>query len=195
MPDGTTHAALHVTLACHLQTSGSETIRRVAADLPGLPAFVPETPDRGAPACAHLEEAFALCPSAGPMGRVANALKAMMPGLYWVVDYPDHPVLRTAFAHTVIAKSDTCLLGCNLIAPNTDYPAHAHSAEEIYIPLSDSGAPFWQLSLGQGAVKRPGDIILHGPGEPHALTTRARPLLNIWIQFGDTPGGPTGFVS
>lgn len=85
-------------------------------------------------------------------------------------------------------------MGCNLLAARTCYPPHAHLADEVYIPINDSGALFWRERSDSAEPKAPGDIVLHGSKEAHALTTREHPALNLWIQFGESHGGPVWFV-
>lgn len=126
-------------------------------------------------------------------GAIAAKLGEVLPELHWVADYPHHPVLRGNFGHAVIAELAGIVIGCNLLAARTEYPAHAHAAQEIYVPLSDSAALFWQESTGQFEPGSPGDIIVHGSQEAHAITTQEHPVLNVWLQFGQEPGGPALF--
>ncbi|KZY30459.1 hypothetical protein A3731_05090 [Roseovarius sp. HI0049] len=149
---------------------------------------------RPAPACAHLAGALAHCPATGPFAHTASRLAALVHHLPWTADYPDHPTLKDTFAHAVIARGHGALFGCNLLAPHTAYPAHAHLAAEIYLPVNDSRALFWQATTGADTRAMPGQPVTHGPSEPHALTTGARPALNLWLQHGDSPGGPTWFT-
>ncbi|MDM8167085.1 dimethylsulfonioproprionate lyase family protein [Roseovarius sp.] len=190
MTDPADPADLLTRVLCQLRASHPDLVQRLA---PGhwqvTPAgFAP------APACAHLPEAVAHCPETGPMADTARRLAALVHHLPWTADYPDHPVLKEAFAHAVIARSEGALLGCNLLAPHTAYPAHAHLACEIYLPVNDSGALFWQATTGADTPAIPGQPVIHGPSEPHALTTRDRPALNLWLQHGEAPGGPTWFT-
>ncbi|MEQ8895580.1 MAG: dimethylsulfonioproprionate lyase family protein [Roseovarius sp.] len=177
-------------LLCHLHSTHPALATRLTAQ---NWRFTPlaYTP---APACAHLPGALAACPATGPFADTATRLAALVHHLPWTADYPDHPTLKDAFAHAVIARSGDALLGCNLLAPQTAYPAHAHLACEIYLPVNDSGALFWQAATGTDRPARPGAPVTHGPSEPHALTTRARPALNLWLQHGEAPGGPTWFT-
>lgn len=147
-----------------------------------------------APACAHLPAATALCPATGPIAAIADRLTALVHHLSWTADYPSHPILKDRFAHAVIARSDGALVGCNLLGPHVAYPPHAHLADEIYLPVSDSRAVFWQATTDTDTRATPGTPITHAPSEPHALTTQAHPALNLWLQHGEAPGGPTWFV-
>lgn len=181
-------------IARHLQESSSPIVRSVAALMTGQDYRSLPEPSRNAPVCAHLTAAETLFPSQGNAVAIATKLRELLPALHWTADYPQHPVLKDAFGHAVIAASDAIVMGCNLLAAGTDYPAHWHPAEEIYIPLSGSGARYWQESIGIYKTGSPGDVILHGAHESHAMITRDRPVLNFWIQFGAEPGGPAFFV-
>jgi len=189
-----TRSDLIALIARHLKTSSSPIIQSVATLLP-LQEYraLPDSP-RDAPVCTHLKTAEAFCPDEGPFCPISEKLRSVLPALHWVADYPDNPVLRGSFGHAVIASSSEIVMGCNLLAARTDYPAHAHPAAEIYLPLSDSAALYWQEGTGTFGPKGPGDIVLHGAHEPHAMTARDRPVLNFWVQFGEQPGGPAFFV-
>lgn len=174
----------------HLDT----THRALATCLSGQAWQVTPLAFRRAPVCAHFPAALTLCPTSGPIARITAELTALVHHLKWTADYPAHPTLKNSFAHAVIAQSDEALVGCNLLAPHTAYPAHAHLADEIYLPVADSRALFWQASTGTDTPATPGQPVTHGPSEPHALTTGDRPALNLWLQHGEAPGGPTWFV-
>lgn len=125
---------------------------------------------------------------------LADDLAPVLADAAWHADYPDHAVLGTRFAHMVVHSDRRLVVGCNIVAGNTDYPAHAHAAEEIYIPLTNSDAHYWQANHPEGHVGRAGDVIYHASQEPHALKTGALPVLNLWFQFGTAPGGLAHFV-
>lgn len=174
----------------HLQTTHADLATRLAAQSWHI---APRAFTR-APVCTHLPAALALCPASGPIAAIACHLTALVHHLSWVADYPSHPTLKDSFAHAVIARTDGALVGCNLTAPHTSYPPHAHLADEIYLPVSDSRALFWQATTGRETPATPGTPITHGPSEPHALTTGGHPALNLWLQHGQDPGGPTWFL-
>ncbi|MBN9673797.1 dimethylsulfonioproprionate lyase family protein [Roseibium aggregatum] len=180
-------------IARYLQASSSQIVQSVAALMPGQDYRSLPEPLRNAPVCAHLTAAETLFPSQGNAVAIASKFRELLPVLHWTADYPQHPVLKDAFGHAVIAASDAIVMGCNMLAARTDYPAHWHPAEEIYIPLSGSGARYWQESIGTHKTGSPGDIILHGARELHAMSTLDHPVLNVWIQYGAEPGGPAFF--
>ncbi|MEP0235326.1 dimethylsulfonioproprionate lyase family protein [Roseibium sp.] len=176
----------------------------VAADLPealtsGLKdSFardwaLPADPDTRAPVCNLLEAVAALAPIEGTIGQLASALVPVLPKLVWVVDYPEHSVLKERFGHAVLHLSPDLLIGCNILAAETDYPAHRHAADELYVPMTNGSTGYWQ-ETGQTQHVSPGEIIRHASREAHAMRTGAEPVLNLWVQFGEAPGGPTWFT-
>ena len=80
--------------------------------------------------------------------------------------------------------SDALAVGILVLGPETHYPAHAHAAEELYIPLA--GIAAWMRG-SEGYVDRPpGTVIHHAPWVPHAMRTSAEPLLAVYVwQGGD----------
>ena len=146
------------------------------------------------PVCDAFPDVLELCadPVAHPL--FARPMAALVDRLGWVADYPSHPVLKDRFGHAVLYASDAAVIGCNLTAAGTAYPAHAHLARELYLPITDSGALFWHQRAGEAFRVLPGDLVYHEAEEAHALRTSDRPALNLWLQFGDAPGGATWFV-
>ena len=92
---------------------------------------------------------------------------------------------RIAFAEIVgpaapfVSKS-VCL-GLALIAPDTRYPAHHHSASELYYVVT--GTATWVIN---GVPKKysAGSFILHSPQAVHAIQTGFVPLLALYT-WGD----------
>ncbi len=187
-------AALVACIVQHLHRSRSPLAEPVTALIARRRNGARPAASATAPVCAHLPAALSLCPEEGLGGAMADALKQILDGLHWVADYPEQSVLKDTFGHAVIAATANVVIGCNLLAARTDYPAHAHPAGEIYLPLSCSGALYWQESTGRYRPGSPGDTIVHGAHEPHAMTTLDHPVLNLWVQFGSDPGGPARFV-
>ena len=78
--------------------------------------------------------------------------------------------------------SSTVACGFLMLGPDCDYPAHAHEAEEIYIPLA--GSALW-MQGNQGYVRRsPGLPIHHASWVPHAMRTEAEPLVALYVWRG-----------
>lgn len=78
--------------------------------------------------------------------------------------------------------SDDLACGVLLLGPGVIYPAHAHQAEEIYMPLS--GVAEWQQGSGEFAPVTPGAVIHHAPWVPHAIRCGSDPLLALYLWRG-----------
>ena len=155
---------------------------------------LPLIADTTAPACQNFGAVSRLCADGiGHKSLAAPACK-LLRHLQWIVDYPNHQTLRTAFAHAILKASSSVLVGLNILAADTVYPAHAHRATEIYLPLSGGEPALWQQASDVDTRRKPGDIIFHASEERHGLQTAGDPLLNLWIQVGDDLGGPTWFT-
>jgi quercetin dioxygenase-like cupin family protein len=79
--------------------------------------------------------------------------------------------------------SDQLRLGGFLLAPNTDYPHHAHVAEEIYLPIYGIGK--WAINDSPYITKKAGDTVHIPSWTRHAIHTQKDPLLMLWAWVGD----------
>jgi mannose-6-phosphate isomerase-like protein (cupin superfamily) len=79
----------------------------------------------------------------------------------------------------------SAVLACGflLLGPDTHYPRHSHTAEELYVPLS--GAAEWQRGTERFTLRYPGEPIFHASREAHAFRTGAAPLLALYLWRGD----------
>ena len=78
--------------------------------------------------------------------------------------------------------SGTIACGILMLGPDIDYPAHAHEAEELYLPLA--GKARWTRGDG-AAIERPAGTPIHHPSwVPHAMRTGAEPLLALYVWRG-----------
>jgi hypothetical protein len=78
--------------------------------------------------------------------------------------------------------SEKVACGFLMLGPDIEYPAHAHEAEELYLPLA--GEALWMRGE-HGFVKRaPGAIIEHSAWMPHAMKTLGDPLLALYVWRG-----------
>jgi uncharacterized RmlC-like cupin family protein len=81
--------------------------------------------------------------------------------------------MQAALASTRLA------VGVLLLGPHTEYPAHWHEAEELYVPLV--GTAHWWHGVQAWRSHSPGALIHHARHEPHAMRTAAEPLLALYL--------------
>ena len=78
--------------------------------------------------------------------------------------------------------SETIACGLLMLGPDIVYPAHAHEAEELYLPISGTA---WWTRGHEAAVARPAGTPIHHPSWiPHAMRTGAEPLLALYVWRG-----------
>ena len=75
--------------------------------------------------------------------------------------------------------SDAIACGVLLLGPNTEYPAHSHEAEELYLPLA--GHAFWRSGQSNWRLRSPGTWIHHPAWTTHAMRTADEPLLAAYV--------------
>jgi mannose-6-phosphate isomerase-like protein (cupin superfamily) len=78
-------------------------------------------------------------------------------------------------------------VGLLLLAPEVEYPAHAHPATETYVILS--GASDWRFGGAGWTQRRAGDVVRHESSVAHAMRSRTTPLLALyhWADHLDVP--------
>lgn len=138
------------------------------------------------PACRYLDVAVGSAVDlGGPVGEVAQALRAVAPNLEWErrPGVEDQTVeFAQGHANAILARSKNpeleVIVGVSLMAPVVLYPDHHHPPEEVYIVLS---AGEWRQN--QGAWHEPGaGSIVHNPaGIVHAMRSGDAPLLALWL--------------
>ena len=69
--------------------------------------------------------------------------------------------------------------GFFLMGPNLFYPSHYHVAKELYIPLT--GGTLWMRDDGPFIEQPSGAVIVHESNETHAMRTKDKPLLALWM--------------
>lgn len=140
---------------------------------------------------AHLDAALTLA-SRQDAAELAACIRPLAPWLRWTFGYPEHPMFpelesQVAFAQMVgpgdMAHSDELLIGLALLAPHTVYPAHAHPAHEIYLPIGGTG--IWSRGASAAEAQAPGAIILHPSNVVHTTVSHADPVLAIYFWRGD----------
>lgn len=115
-------------------------------------------------------------------------LAAAAAGLAWARTY-DRSVASATFLENygyceVIGpmapvRSSHLAAGVLLLGPRTDYPAHWHEAEELYVPLA--GTAGWWQGVKPWVTYYPGEVIHHARHEPHAMRAGEGPLLALYL--------------
>ena len=75
--------------------------------------------------------------------------------------------------------SDAIACGVLLLGPETEYPAHSHEAEELYLPLA--GRAWWRSGASDWRLRAPGTWIHHSPWMTHAMRTAREPVLAAYV--------------
>lgn len=78
--------------------------------------------------------------------------------------------------------STTIACGVLLLGPGVTYPAHAHAAEEVYIPIA--GAAEWMRAEEEFCPKEIGSVIHHPSWMPHGMRTGAEGLAALYLWRG-----------
>ena len=95
--------------------------------------------------------------------------------------------LRGPYPSTQIA------CGVLLLGPHITYPAHAHAAEEVYLPIF--GKAEWQQGDGAFAPIPVGKPIHHAPWVPHAMRVGAEPLAALYLWRGGDLAAKSAILS
>ena len=105
---------------------------------------------------------------------------------YSAVDFGPEFLERYAWTELVGLRgpigSEKVACGFLMLGPETEYPAHAHEAEEIYLPLA--GEALWMRGEESFVARAPGAMIEHSSWTPHATKTREDPLLALYVWRG-----------
>ena len=119
-------------------------------------------------------------------GVVAGADELRWRQTYTAADFGPYFLTRYGWSELIGTRgpipSQTIASGFLLLGPEVNYPAHAHEAEELYMPLS--GTASWQRDTDAWESNPPGTIIHHPPWAPHAVRTGAEPLLALYVWRG-----------
>jgi len=150
------------------------------------------------PACRHWEALLSLAKSQG-QGDLAEALRPLGGALGWTSgsDFYGPATARwgdkLAYADVVgpyggLYTAPGYHLGPIIFAPGMDYPSHNHPAAEIYYLVAGEGD--WQRGGEGWTARKPGDLIHHPPGIPHATRTGASPALALVCLTGEVDAPP-----
>ena len=125
---------------------------------------------------------------AGSKDPLTSVLLQALPQLTWSRNssYRDETFLQRYGYCELIGDgpwpSDTARVGTLLLAPHTEYRAHAHAAEEIYLVLH--GTARWQVGDDAPLSVVPRDVVHHPSGVAHAMQTSELPLLALYCWRG-----------
>ncbi|MBS0396156.1 MAG: transcriptional regulator [Proteobacteria bacterium] len=153
-----------------------------------------ERPAVALPVLGWLGTAVAGAP-AGVLRAVAEQLAALATSLEWRRSYSEAEAgarFLERYGYCELAgergpvPSSALSVGFLLLGPETLYPAHRHPAQELYLPIS--GIASWQQGGTAFRERAPGDAIVHGVEEPHAMRTGAAPLLALYLWRGPGRG-------
>jgi hypothetical protein len=78
--------------------------------------------------------------------------------------------------------SERIACGFLLLGPATEYPSHAHEAEELYLPLA--GEALWMRGEESFVARAPGALVEHRSWTTHAMRTRRDPMLAVYLWRG-----------
>lgn len=116
---------------------------------------------------------------------IDTALELRWSQTYAAADFG--PVFLERYGWTELAgqrgpfQSDEIAAGLMMLGPDTDYPAHRHAAEEVYIVLS--GAASWSRD-GVLGIQPAGTLIHHPSMVWHGVATSREPLLALYLWRG-----------
>ncbi len=128
---------------------------------------------------------------------ILTAFRPLALDLHWRQNptYTDQAFL-TNYAYTELVGPSglvvhpTVSIGLLYLAPETNYPAHSHPAEESYHLLA--GESEWHTEpepIATQSLRQPGDRMEHPSWISHSMQTGAAPMLALYIWRGelDTP--------
>lgn len=131
--------------------------------------------------------------TAGPMGGLAEALRAAAPHFAWMQNAGYRREMPRAFLDNYATLrligpdgpylSDRVRVGLVLFGPDLYYPAHHHPARELYCVI-DGTAEWWRAGE-EPALRPPGSVLLHTENQDHVMTMRGDGLLALWAWTGD----------
>lgn len=158
------------------------------ADFPGL-AVARETQPRRLPVC---DWPGRLEPLAAPETRalvrefVAAAGMLEWRQTYAAEDFGGEFLRRYGWTELIGPRgpipSEKIACGFLMLGPETEYPAHAHEAEELYLPLA--GEALWMRGEEGFVLRAPGAGIEHPSWTPHATRTLREPMLALYVWRG-----------
>lgn len=167
-------------------------VRDALAAVPEAAPFLKHWPQDGVTR-SPLPVQLPVCRWLDQMGEtgVIGALRDAARGLHWQQTYGSAdfgPDFLAGYGWSEFVglrgpvASDKIACGVLLLAPGIVYPAHAHQAEEVYLPIS--GVAEWQQGDGDFAKVAVGQAIHHAPWVSHAMRVREQPLAALYLWRG-----------
>jgi mannose-6-phosphate isomerase-like protein (cupin superfamily) len=141
------------------------------------------------PVCGALADLRVL--AAPAMVALVDALAEAAPSLEWrqtysAEDFGEDFLLRYGWTELIGLRgpiqSTGLAAGFLLLGAGVEYPAHAHEAEELYLPLA--GRASWMRGKEPFVERIPGEPIFHAAWTPHAMRTFREPLLAAYLWRG-----------
>jgi len=161
---------------------------RFLADFPDLAVARPTRPGR-LPVCDWLPNLEAL--AAAETQALVREFVAAAHILEWrqtysAADFGPEFLQRYGWSELIGLRgpipSEKIACGFLMLGPETDYPAHAHEAEELYLPLA--GEALWMRGEPGFVPRSPGELIEHHSWTPHATRTLDEPMLALYVWRG-----------
>lgn len=164
-------------------------VRRMLGYVPSPPFTPRPLPPRLYPVTGLIGATRAsAAPAAVPL---VDALIAAATRLHWwqsylPEDFGERFLTRYGFVELLGTRGhfvdNGVAIGFLMLGPDTEYPAHRHMAEELYIPVS--GTTGWMRGKGPFIPRQPGSVIHHPSQMTHAMRTGAEPMLALYIWRG-----------
>jgi hypothetical protein len=142
-----------------------------------VPGSLPAPESVRFPICDLLDVALA---SPTPLNA---ALRAIVSDLTWYRRPGGDDRFQQSHANTMLLgpnglePREDLWIGATLMAPNTEYPAHHHPPEEIYLVLSEGD--WWRDGTGW-FTPGVGGTLYNQPDIRHAMRSHAGPLFALW---------------
>ena len=169
-----------------------EAVREAFVAVPEAAAFLADWPDGREvrevkpvqlPVCRWL----AGMGDAGVVGAVrAAALRLQWRQTYGADDFGADFLAGYGWAEFIGLRgpvaSERLACGVLLLAPGIIYPAHAHAAAEVYLPIS--GVAEWQRGAEPFRPVPVGQAVHHAPWTPHAMRVGSEPLAALYLWRG-----------
>jgi hypothetical protein len=180
--------SLYNAVRAYLGSKADPLVQRMAHHLPRSPR-PRELPPRSYPVTDHF----------GALGRtrdcrsdpILEALAKGEPFLHWGQSYNEADFGRRFldnYAYMEILgtrghlRSDKIATGLLMLGPHTDYPAHRHIAEELYVVVAGNAG--WRRGTPDYVSRPPGAVIHHPSQAVHAIRTTTEALLVLYIWWG-----------